>query len=111
MAAKFFFIEQFQVFYYSGSSDPQEAAYINLFDSKNKQVGSIRFLYDNIPLRANVLEPSAGAVIYYHHNRFENVINLLLHAKQGAQSIQISFDEANKVFALCNNLYVPVGNK
>jgi hypothetical protein len=111
MAAEFIYIEQYQVFYYSASSDQQEAAYINCFDSKKHQVGVIKFLYDTVSLRANTIVPNIGAVIHYHLSRFNDVIGLLKHGKQGAQSMLISFDSANNVFALCNNLYVPVGSK
>jgi hypothetical protein len=55
--------------------------------------------------------PNVGAVIHYHLNRFNDVIGLLEHARPGVKSMLISFDAANNVFALCNNLYVPVGSK
>jgi hypothetical protein len=111
MAAKFIYIEQYQVFYYSASSDQQEAAYINCFDTKMNQVGVIKFLYDNVALRPNSMVPNVGAVIHYHLNRFNDVIGLLENARYGVQSMLISFDAANNIFALCNNLYVPVGRK
>ena len=111
MDTKYFYIEQYQVFYYSGSSDKEEAAYINCFDSKMNQVGIIKFLYDQIPLRPDVIIPNIGAIIHYHLSRFNDVIGLLEHGKGGYQSMFISFDEANGVYALCNNLYVPVGDK
>lgn len=117
---------QYQCFYYSASSNPWEAAYINCFDENYKQVGRIIFVYPDQTAPAgqsNRMDASFGVVIYYHLSRFDDVINLLRYAVNNQnchgenkncavnlekQSLFFSVNEELNVWAICNNL--PVAN-
>jgi hypothetical protein len=122
---------EYQVFYYSQSSNPWEAAYINCFqndDPKNVvQTGVIIFTYPEgttlpgqenpvpgsfPPTQVNKLEKRDGKdffTIYYDISRFDDVINLLRYCVDGKQSMWVSANATNHVWALRNNLHVPLG--
>lgn len=118
---------QYQCFYYSASSSPWEAAYINCFDENKTQKGRIIFIYPGAaisPGQVNRMDASFGVVIYYPLQRFDDVINLLRYAvnnqncnnngdncavKPEEESLFFSVNEADNVWAVCNNLYVPNG--
>ena len=114
MSAQFFHFQEFTVFYYSTSGTSKEAAYINCFNDKKEQVGSLRFFYDGAPLPANAIQTSPTAptmaVMNYALSRFSNVLELLRSAKAGAQAMVISADVTPNIYALCNNLHVPAGS-
>ena len=128
--------EEYTVHYYSQSSAPWEAAYINCFEKTDPntgeggaQVGYIVFTYQqyaplpgqeplanttNMPTnQMNRLESASRGrdffVIYYDLARFDDVINILRYCKNGDKSMVVSADPLNHVWALCNNLRVPNG--
>jgi hypothetical protein len=126
---------EYQVAYYSQSSNPWEAAYINCFQNDGAksvvQTGVIIFTYPEgttppgqenpipgflptkiLPTQVNRLETRDGKdffAIYYALDRFNDVINLLRYCVDGKQSMWVSADTANHVWALGNNLHVPLG--
>lgn len=120
---------RYQAFYYSASSNPWEAAYINCFDSSSKQVGRIIFTNPDTPVPAgqtNRMDASFGVVIYYPLSRFNDVVNLLRYAVNNnycdcstkkekhevqpeEQSVFFSVNEELNTWALCNNHYMAVG--
>jgi hypothetical protein len=126
---------EYQVAYYSQSSNPWEAAYINCFQNDDPQnvvqTGVIIFTYPEgttppgqekpipgflptkIPIdQVNHLEKRNGKdffKIYYALERFDDVINLLRYCVNGKQTMWVSADAANHVWALGNNLHVPLG--
>lgn len=127
---------EYTVHYFSQSSAPWEAAYINCFYSEpgkeSRQVGYIVFTYPNgsalpgqenerrgatptkIPAgQQNHLEPNRAPffVIYYVLFRFADVLSMLQHCVPGQKSLLASCDPLNHVWALCNNERVPVGAK
>lgn len=132
--AKIIFFDNYTVHYYSQSSAPWEAAYVNCFqtDGKNqRQAGYLVFTYlDGTALpgqenpvggtsvtsilagQVNHLEKRDGKdffVLYYDLSRFNDVINLLRFCAKGNQSMCVSADPTNHVWALGNNYHVEVG--
>jgi len=132
--AKIIFFDNYTVHYYSQSSAPWEATYINCFqtDGKNqRQTGTLVFTYidsttlpgqenpvggtsaTSIPVgQVNRLEKRDGKdffVIYYDLSRFNDVINLLRFCAKGNQSMFVSADLINHVWALGNNNHMEVG--
>lgn len=121
------YFSQYACLYYSASSNPWEAAYINCFDKAMVQKGRIIFTYPDMAIPAgqnNRMDASFGVVIYYPLSRFNDVINQLRYAVnnqnctapetgcevvQEEQSLFFSVNESFNVWALCNNLYVPNG--
>lgn len=117
---------QYQFFYYSASSNPWEAAYINCFDEQYTQKGRIIFTYPGatIPVgQHNRMDASFGVIIYYPLERFNDVINLLRYAANNQncngnnedcsvrlelQSLFFSVNEELNTWALCSNL--PLAN-
>ncbi len=128
---------EYTVHYYSQSSNPWEAAYINCFQKDGKeeivQVGYIIFTYPNgtnlpgqepptsvniltsTPLdQVNHLEPERGRdffVIYYSLERFDDVINQLRFAFKQNKSVFASCDPLNHIWDIGNNLHLEVGNQ
>lgn len=118
---------QYQCLYYSASSNPWEAAYIECFDEHMKQVGRIIFTYPEATApsnQVNRMDASFGVVIYYPLPRFNDVINLLRYAannqncnmdnencevKLEKQSLLFSVNEELNTWAICNNLYMANG--
>jgi hypothetical protein len=137
----FFYFNEYTVHYYSQSSAPWEAAYINCFqnckDEAERQVGKIVFTYPNGSVLPGQENPLPGSVptnilagqmnhietaadgkpffaIYYDISRFNDVVNQLRYAvvdncKDSKQSMLVSADIKNHVWALCNNLRTHVG--
>ena len=137
------FFNEYTVHYYSQSSAPWEAAYINCFakdrQGLTRQVGTMIFTYADgttppgqenaapgaLPTKVpatqiNHLELRNGQqffVIYYQLNRFDDVINQLRYAVDRAPndnagdelSMFVSADARAHVWAVGNNLHVPVG--
>ncbi len=134
-----FYFCQYTCFYYSASSNPWEAAYINCFNENEKQVGRIVFTYDGItpPLdQHNRIDPANSttgpdgmAVIYYPLSRYNDVVNQLRYAvnrnycdcnQHGNskephnmpfenQTLYISVNKTMNIWAICNNLRVVAG--
>jgi hypothetical protein len=126
---------EYTVHYFSQSSNPWEAAYINCFQKNEKnevmQVGYIVFTYDNGTLppgqensnptflptsipstQYNHLEPERQKdffVMYYALQRFDDVINLLRCSVHQEGSVFASCDPFNHVWAIVNNLHLEVG--
>jgi Ulp1 family protease len=97
---------EYSVHYYSQSSNPWEAAYINCFqnckDEKKRQAGIIMFTYTDGTMLPGQENPAPGYiassilagqvnhletresepffVIYYNLSRFDDIINLLRYA-------------------------------
>jgi len=140
--ATIIFFNEYTVHYYSQSSNPWEAAYINCFETNKKttrQAGTIVFTYPEgtvppgqenslagflptsiPPSQINHLELRDGEnffVIYYSLTRFDDVINQLRYAADRNRldnagdklSMFVSADTAAHVWALGNNLHLPVG--
>jgi hypothetical protein len=124
------YFNEYQVAYYSQSSAPREAAYINCFQNDGPesvvQTGVIIFTYPEdttppgqenpnpeiLPTGVNRLEKRKEKdffIIYYALDRFNDVINLLRYCVEGKQSMLVSADTDKHVWALVNNLYVPLG--
>jgi hypothetical protein len=129
------YFNEYTVHYYSQSSNPWEAAYINCFqgnnDTASQQIGYIIFTYPegttppgqenslpgalptNIPAtQFNHFETRNGRpffVIYYALERFNDVVNLLRYCVDAKQSMFVSADATANVWALCNNIHVPLG--
>ena len=129
--AKLLYFDDYTVHYYSQSSAPWEAAYINCFQGNGKatrQAGYIVFTYPDgtalpgqenpvggtpftrIPTgQVNHLEQRDGQdffVIYYDISRFNDVVNQLRYCANGNQTMFVSADPTNHVWALGNNLHV-----
>lgn len=132
--AKIIFFDNYTVHYYSQSSAPWEAAYINCFQTDGKgqrQAGYLVFTYEDgtalpgqenpangtsissiLAGQVNRLEKRDGKdffVIYYHLSRFNDVVNLLRFCAKGSQSMFVSADPTNHVWALGNNYHVELG--
>lgn len=131
--ATLIFFNEYTVHYYSQSSNPWEAAYINCFQNDGmgdvRHTGYLIFTYSqhttlpgqepvqvkptDIPAtQVNKLEKVNGKdffFLYYTLNRFNDVINLLKYCKNQPGSMLVSADPLNHVWALCNNLHVPNG--
>lgn len=131
--ATLIFFNEYTVHYYSQSSNPWEAAYINCFQNDGmgdvRHTGYLIFTYPqhttlpgqepvqvkptDIPAtQVNKLEKVNGKdffFLYYTLNRFNDVINLLKYCKNQPGSMLVSADPLNHVWALCNNLHVPNG--
>jgi hypothetical protein len=137
----FFYFNEYTVHYYSQSSNPWEAAFINCFqnckEERERHVGIIVFTYPNgsllpgqepalpaaIPTnilagQVNHIETAADGkpffTIYYDISRFNDVVNLFRYAvvdncATTKQSLLVSADTKNHVWALCNNLRPQVG--
>jgi hypothetical protein len=134
-----FYFCQYTCFYYSASSAPWEAAYINCFDENEKQVGVIVFTYEGVtapPDQVNRINPPdattapAGlVVIYYPLSRYNDVVNQLRYAvnthycdcsQHGnpnephnmpleKQTLYFSVNTALNTWAICNNLRMAAG--
>ncbi len=128
---------EYTVHYFSQSSAPWEAAYINCFQNKGNndvdQVGYIVFTYpmgtmppgqENPNMsyyptnvlngQVNRLEPERGRdffLIYYELQRFDDVINQLRYCVNQEGSMFASCDPFNHVWAICNNLHMTSGNQ
>lgn len=124
-----FYFSQYTCFYYSASSNPWEAAYINCFDVAGQQVGTIVFTYDGATIPPGQTNRIDGGLVklYYPLSRYNDVVNLLRYAVNThycdcsssnpeprnlpveAQSLFFSVNEAMDIWALCNNLHMAVG--
>lgn len=128
---------EYTVHYFSQSSNPWEAAYINCFhkieSNEVVQVGYIVFTYDNGTLppgqengnpdllptaipstQFNHLEPERQRdffVMYFSLQRFDDVINLLRYSVQKDGSVLASCNPFNHVWAIVNNLHIEVGEE
>jgi hypothetical protein len=131
--AELIYFNKYTVHYFSQSSAPWEAAYINCFyeeeEKESRHTGYIIFTYPNATLlpgqesetsplptkipagQHNHLDSNRAPffVIYYDISRFGDVMNLLQHCVAAAQSMVVSADPVAHVWALCNNERVPVG--
>jgi hypothetical protein len=125
-----FYFCQYTCFYYSASSNPWEAAYINCFDIEGQQVGIIIFTYEGATIPAGQENRIEGGLVklYYPLSRYNDVVNLLRYAvnthycdcKPGShaephnvklepQSVYFSINMGMNIWALCNNLHMAVG--
>lgn len=124
-----FYFCQYTCFYYSTSSNPWEAAYINCFDENGQQVGTIVFTYDGATPPAGQSNRMEGGLVklYYPLSRYNDVVNLLRYAENThycdcnsgnpeprklplePQSVFFSVNEHMNTWALCNNLRMAVG--
>ena len=136
-----FYFNEYTVHYYSQSSAPWEAAYINCCKNckgePERYTGRIVFTYANGTLLPGQEKPVGGQVptdipagqmnhietapdgkpffaIYYDISRFNDVINQLRYAVEDncntqKQSMFVSADTKNHVWALGNNLRPGVG--
>lgn len=128
--------EEYTVHYYSQSSAPWEAAYINCFEKTDpvtsqpgRQAGVLIFTYpqhthlpgqepagakptDMPSAQVNKLELRDGKnffTLYYDLKRFNDVINILRYCKNAEGSMAVSADAVAHVWALCNILRVQNG--
>lgn len=124
-----FYFCQYTCFYYSASSNPWEAAYINCFDIEGQQVGTIVFTYEGsvIPVGQGNRIDGELVKLYYPLSRYNDVVNLLRYAVNThycdcnagnpaphplpleQQSVFFSVNEPMNIWALCNNLHMAVG--
>lgn len=126
--------EEYTVHYYSQSSNPWEAAYINCFEKTEngvagRQAGVLVFTYpqhttlpgqepaatkptDMPASQINKLEKVQGKyffTMYYDIKRFNDVINILRYCKNAPGSMAVSANPFAHVWALCNILRVENG--
>jgi hypothetical protein len=124
-----FYFCQYTCFYYSTSSAPWEAAYINCFDIEGQQVGTIVFTYEGATIPAGQENRIEGGLVklYYPLGRYNDVVNLLRYAVNThycdcasgntephnlplePKPVFFSVNEAMNIWALCNNLRMAVG--
>jgi hypothetical protein len=134
-----FYFCQYTCFYYSASSAPWEAAYINCFDEKGKQVGRIVFTYEGAAIPPdqhnridppdNTTGPDGKVVMYYPLSRYNDVVNQLRYAVNRyycdcnqhsnpkelhnmpfeSQTLYLSVNKTLNIWAICNNLHMAAG--
>lgn len=119
--------EEYTVHYYSQSSSLWEAAYINCFEKTEneitgRQAGVLVFTYpqhthllgqenvnqkftdmpNNQINRIELREGKNFFVLYYDIKRFNDVISILRYCKNVPESMAVSADSINHIWALCN---------
>jgi hypothetical protein len=124
---------EYTVFYYSQSSTPWEAAFINCFQKtggkEGPQVGRLVFTYPEGTTPTGQEHPATGLrdssqvnriikvdtiedffVLYYDISRFNDVINLLQNCKNVEDTMRVTVDKVRHTWSLVHIKRMPLGN-
>ena len=69
---------------------PRMSAYIPLSDNDKNSIGTLRFV-DESPLPKNIINQDGTFDIFYHIDRFSDIINILRYEKPLGVSIDTQF--------------------
>lgn len=85
-------IDSYRIAYNSDNFQdvPKMSAYIHLSDKDNNNLGVLRFV-DESPLPKNIINEDGTFDIFYHIDRFNDIINILRYEKPLWVSIDSNF--------------------
>jgi hypothetical protein len=85
-------VDSYRIAYNSDNHQPvpRMSAYIHLSDKDNNSIGTLRFV-DESPLPKNIINQDVTFDIFYHIDRFNDIINILRYEKPLWVSIDTQF--------------------